>query len=108
MKILVVDDSPVMRTLLEDVLVTTGYSVTTAANGVEAMEAITKAFTTSFSSTSTCEPQRATGLPHDSERPNFRDLPIIMLTPAARNRINTGEWRRARPPTSQNRSTGKT
>ncbi|MFA6448393.1 MAG: diguanylate cyclase [bacterium] len=91
MKILVVDDSPVMRTSLEDVLVTAGYSVTTASNGIEAMETIHKsAFDLIFldidmpnlSGLQVCRMIR--------NDPNFAELPIVMLT--ARDQKQDQYW----------------
>lgn len=81
MKILVVDDSPVIRIALEDVLVTAGYSVTTASNGIEGLEIIHQSeFDLMFldidmpnlSGLQVCRMLR--------NEPKFQDLPIIMLT----------------------------
>jgi two-component system, cell cycle response regulator len=81
MKILVVDDSPVIRNALEDVLVTAGYSVTTAANGIEGLDVIHQnEFDLMFldidmpnlSGLQVCRMLR--------NEPRFSDFPIIMLT----------------------------
>ena len=80
-KILVVDDSIVMRNALEDVLVTAGYSVTTAPDGVEGLELVHgDSFDLMFldidmpnlSGLQVCRMLR--------NDPSFRDFPIIMLT----------------------------
>jgi len=91
MKILVVDDSPVMRNALEEVLVTSGYSVTTASNGIEGLETLHKSgFDLVFldidmpnlSGLQVCRMIR--------NDPNYRDLPIIMLT--ARDQKQDQYW----------------
>jgi two-component system cell cycle response regulator len=91
MKILIVDDSPVIRASLEDVLVTAGYSVTTASNGVEAMETVhNDGFDLvlldidmpNLSGLQVCRMLR--------NDPKFKELPIIMLT--ARDQKQDQYW----------------
>ena len=81
LRVLVVDDSPVIRGVLQDVLVTAGYSVTTALDGVEALELMhTRNFDLLFldidmpnlSGLQVCRMLR--------NDPAYTDFPIIMLT----------------------------
>ncbi|MEW5946898.1 MAG: diguanylate cyclase [bacterium] len=80
-RILVVDDSPVIRSVMQDVLVTVGCSVTTAPDGVQALEMMhTRYFDLLFldidmpnlSGLQVCRMIR--------NDPAFSGFPIIMLT----------------------------
>ncbi len=91
MNILVVDDSPVIRKSLEEVLVSAGYSVTTAPDGVQGLEVIReKDFDLLFldidmpnlSGLQVCRMLR--------NDPNFAELPIVMLT--ARDQKKDQYW----------------
>lgn len=90
-KILVVDDSIVMRNALEDVLVTAGHSVTTAPDGIEGLElAHREKFDLMFldidmpnlSGLQVCRMLR--------NDPSFAAFPIIMLT--ARDQKRDQYW----------------
>lgn len=91
MKILIVDDSPVIRASLEDVLVTAGYSVTTASNGVEAMETVhNDRFDLVFLDIDMPNLSGLQVLRMLRNDPNFKELPIIMLT--ARDQKQDQYW----------------
>lgn len=90
-KVLVVDDSIVMRNALEDVLVNAGFSVTTAPNGIEGLELMhNDKFDLLFldidmpnlSGLQVCRMLR--------NDPTFRRFPIIMLT--ARDKKKDEFW----------------
>ena len=90
-RVLVVDDSIVMRNALEDVLINAGYSVTTAPNGIEGLELIhNDSFDFMFldidmpnlSGLQVCRMLR--------NDPSFRNFPIIMLT--ARDKKKDEFW----------------
>ncbi|HOO55597.1 MAG TPA: diguanylate cyclase [bacterium] len=91
MRILVVDDSQVMRDALEEVLVTAGFSVSTASNGIEGLDQLNKKkFDLLFldidmpnlSGLQVCRMLR-----NDTR---FRNFPIIMLT--ARDKKKDQFW----------------
>ncbi len=91
MNILVCDDSQVIRSFLEDILVTGGYSVSTVSNGIECLDILKKKkFDLLFldidmpnlSGLQVCRMLR-----NDT---SFRSLPIIMLT--ARDTRKDKSW----------------
>ena len=82
-KILLVDDSPSVRQMLEDTLSEDGYVVYSAENGKEAIELL-KVFTPNLVITDVSMPEMDgfALVRHLKDSPGEREIPVIMLTAA--------------------------
>lgn len=81
LKVLVVDDALITRTMLKNILVSAGYEVTTAVNGMDALKYLAE---TPFDVVVTdIEMPKMDGFQLTSEikrHPNLKDIPVIIIT----------------------------